>query len=158
MATGGEGAIQTLRFKEAEGRQRRDRERKKRKWKYDFDPAGHKLTSWDIFNVSGDAFTRHMLGSCEKALRKLAADEATEGMGRAFVVVAIEVHFQAIDLPLGNVLRLLTGPGSDATSQVMFPPCRLRLPRSASPCHPASCLQTPSASHHKHANGNPVLA
>lgn len=32
------------------------------------------------------------------------------GGGALFVVVAIEVHFQAIDLPLGNVFCFLTGP------------------------------------------------
>lgn len=32
-----------------------------------------------------------------------------------------EVHFKAIDLPLGNMFCSLTGPGNDAMSPVMFP-------------------------------------
>lgn len=97
----------------------------------------------------------HMLRSCEKALHKLAADEAIEeggGGGALFVVVAIEVHFQAIDLPLGNVLCFLTGPGSDAMSQVMFPS-----PDSVSFALPLRRLLTPSDRRHRHSNENPVL-
>lgn len=87
-----------------------------------------------------------MLGSCEKALHELAADKTT-GMRASFSCCCYEVHFQAIDPPLGNVFCSLTGPGSDAMSQVMFPSpdsVSLAPPLRATP---ASCLSDASQHH-----------
>lgn len=120
--------------------------------------------SWHvkIFLMSvGNAFTGPMLGSCEKASRELAADETTGMRASFFLLLCYEVHFQAIDPPLGKRVLLPDRPWKWCNEPSDVSLSRLRLPRSASPRHPCFlplwCLPTPSADRHKHSNESPVL-
>lgn len=70
-----------------------------------------------------------MLRCCENALHDLAEDETTA----ARAVFCYRVHFKARDLTLGNIFYLLTGPGNDVISQVLFPSLK-SLSLTLSPC------------------------
>lgn len=90
-----------------------------------------------------------MLGSCEKkhCMSWQQMKQQERRFHFFFLLLCYEVHFQAMDPPLGNVFCSLTGPGSDAMSQVMFPSpdsVSLALPLRAPP---ASCLSDASQHH-----------
>lgn len=119
--------------------------------------------SWHvkIFLMSvGNAFTGPMLGSCEKALHELAADETT-GMRASFFLLLLWSPFSGDGSSTWQRVLLPDRPWKwcNEPSDVSLP--RLRLPRSASPRHPCFlplwCLPTPSADRHKHSNESPVL-